>query len=154
MSGTSSTLEREAQLQPVDSRISEEIELERFHARAARLREEIEASRIRAQQWEHRAEYFKRRTEEAQREISRIQGSFSEAMNTWRANVTSQAFASVLNQAIHERADVVLSPEDIHSMRIADDESTSVSGQPSMKESNKGGQDTGNPSPYDPNPNL
>ena len=157
MSGTSSTPEREAQSQPVDLRIGEEIELERFHARAARLREEIEASRIRAQEWEHGIEYYKRRTEEAdrrteeaerhieeaQREISRIQGSFSEAVNTWRANVTGQAFANVPNQAIHERADAVLSPEDIQNMRIANDESTSVSGQPSLRESNNGRQDSG-----------
>ena len=186
MSGTSSTPEREAQSQPVDLRIGEEIELEleRFHARAARLREEIEASRIRAQEWEHPIEYYKRRiveaerrTAEAERRIEEaecryeeaerriveaerrieeaqreIQVGFSEAVNTWRANVTGQAFANVPNQAIHERADAVSSPEDIQNMRITNDESTSVSGQPSMRESNNGRQDSGNPPPYDPNP--
>ena len=73
MSGTSSTPDREAQSQPVDLRISEETEPERLHARAARLREEIKVSRIRAQEWEHHTEYYKRRIKEAERRTEKAE---------------------------------------------------------------------------------
>lgn len=69
MSDTSSTPEREAQSQPVDLRTSEETE----HGRLARLMKEFEVSRIRAQEWEHRAEPYKRLVRVAERRIEKAE---------------------------------------------------------------------------------
>ena len=156
--------------------MSEEIdrlthELERAHAREARLKEDFEAHRKSAQQWQTRAE-------EAERELSRIQGEFPDFNNAWRA--MGQAFANVTGQVIDDNDDVIFLPGDEgeidyenqdlnpagqgereahpstfgfdRDIVMTDDEITPVSDQSSMRRSNRGSQDSGHPFPYDPKP--
>ena len=138
MSQTSSTPGREAQSQSSNPTIyramGEEIdrlinELENAHAREARLREDFEAHRESAQQWQTRAE-------EAERELSRIQGRFPEFNNAWRA--MGQAFANVTGQVIDDGDDAILLPEDTQDIDMADVEGTSVFDPSSMRRSNRG----------------
>ena len=138
MSQTSSTPGREAQSQSSNPTIyramGEEIdrltnELEKAHAREARLREDFEAHRESAQQWQTRAE-------EAERELSRVQGRFPEFNNAWRT--MGQAFANVTGQVIDDGDDAILLPEDTQDIHMADDESTPVFDPSSMRRSNRG----------------
>ncbi len=130
--------------------MSEEIdrlttELEGAHAREARLREEFDAHRIYARQWQTRAE-------EAERELSRIRGSFPEFNIAWRAR--GQAFANVTSQVIDDGDDgddAILLPEDTQDIHMADDESTPVFDPSSMRTSNRGSETSEPLLPYAPN---
>ena len=142
MSQTSSTPGREAQLQPSNPRIyramSEEIDwlttkLERAHSREARIREDSEAHRESAQQWQTRAE-------EAERELSRIQCKFPEFNIAWRA--MGQAFANVTSQVIDDNDDVTLLPGDTQDIHMADDESAPVFDSSPRRRSNRGSENS------------
>ena len=151
MSSTPSTPGREAQLQPSNPRIyramSEEIdrltiELERAQAREARLRQDSEAHQIFARQWQTRAE-------EAERELSRIQNSFPEFNNTWRA--MGQAFANVTGQVIDDGDDAILLPQETQDTHMADDESTPVFDPSSIRRPDRGSENSEPLLPYSPN---
>ncbi|KAK0514223.1 hypothetical protein JMJ35_002840 [Cladonia borealis] len=142
MSGASSTPGREAQFQSSSPRISramgEEIdrlttELERAHAREARLREDLEAQRTAARQWQSRAE-------EAERELSRIQGSFPEFNNLWRA--MGQALANVTGQVVDDGNDAIFLPGDGEDVHMTDDESTPVFGPSLFRISDSGSENS------------
>ena len=127
--------------------MSEEIdrltnELERAHAREARIREDFEAHRESAQQWQTRAE-------EAERKLSRIQGVFPEFNIAWRA--MGQAFANVTGQVIDDGDDAILLPEDTQDIDMADDESTPVIDPSPRRRSNRGSENSEPLLPYAPN---
>ena len=116
-------------------------ELERAHAQEAR-------SRLSAQEWQTRAE-------EAERELSRIQGSLAEVNNTWRT--MGQALATVRkeNQDLNP---VGQGEPEAHSTSGIEQDIvmtgagvTPVSDPSSMRRSRGGSQDSENPLPHDPN---
>ena len=118
------------------------IELERAQAREARLREDFEAHRIHARQWQTRAE-------EAERELSRIQGSFPEFNNTWRA--MGQAFANSTGQVIDDGDDAILSPQETQYIHMEDDESTPVFDHSSIRRPDRDSENSEPLLPYAPN---
>ena len=145
MSGSSSTPGREAQFQPSNPRIyramGEEIdrlttELERAHAREARLREDFEAQRTAARQWQSRAEG-------AERELSRIQGSFPEFNNLLRAMITGQV--------VDDGNDAIFVPGDTEDVHMTDDESTPVIDPSSIRRSERDSETSEPLLPHAPN---
>ena len=151
MSQTSATAGREAQSQSSNPRLyqamGEEIDRLRSELEGANAREA--RSRLSAQEWQTRAE-------EAERELSRIQGSLAEFYNARRdigqayANVTGQN--QDLNPAGHgEREANSRTSGSDQDIVMTGDGATPVSDRPPMQKSRGGSQNGGNPLPYEPN---
>ena len=133
---------------------------------------------ISIQHWQGRTREAERRAEQAERELSRIQGSFPEFNNAWRA--MGQAFANVSHKVSDDSDDAIFLPGDeveinyqnqdldpagqgereAHPSRfgfdqdivMTDDDITPVSDQPSMRRSSRGSQDIARQLAYDPKP--